>query len=275
MNTKTNLQLLTVLLLFSFSISLKSQCTVHTRDGGDFNSGLCTPGQPIGETFVACADGVITSVEVTHSQTLFLQTGSPGVYELYMAIDPGDGVAVTPTAVATEVLAVTPTAGQIMTFNLTTPFPVQNDGTLYRLVVANTTGNIVLAFQSGNDFAGGDVVQHTNVCDGTQDLDFGMIIQPNTVPTLSEWGLIILALLIMNMVMLYVVSPEVVLSSGQTVKQEISFRNLPFKRTSYFKILATVAIVALLVVTVSVLLFGYVLTTADPFGLLVREVYGA
>lgn len=271
MNTKTNLQLLTLFLLFIFSASLQSQCTVHTRDGGDFSSGLCPANTPMGQTFTACSNGFVTSISLTHSQSFLGDIGSAGTYELYMTVEPGAGLAVTAThIVATEVVPTTPTVGQVLTFNLTAPFPVQNDGTLYRFVATNTTGGSVLAFQTGDDFAGGGVMDHANNFIAAQDIDFGMVIDPgNLVPTLSEWGLIILALLIMNIIMLYIASPVVMLSSGHTIKQEVSFRNLPFKQSSYFKILINVAVLALLVFTASILLFGYELTSADPFGVLI------
>ena len=278
MNTKTTLQLLTLLLLFLSSVSLRSQCAVpdiiHDLDGiPGVIAGACTPGDLVGQTFMACEDAEVTEVSVVLLAPIpgFLES-EPGTYELYMTIEPGPGIAVTGTfLVATEVVAATPTNGDILTFTLGTPFPVVDDGTMYRMVVTNTTGNFILQNNSGNDYPDGVFVEKPSTYNATQDLDFRIRTQPvaNLVPTLSEWGLIILALLIMTMGMLYVTSPVVSLSSGHTVKEELSFKNLPFRKESYFKILARVIILASLLLTTLIFIFGYELTNADPFGLLV------
>ncbi|MFK7908644.1 MAG: IPTL-CTERM sorting domain-containing protein [Chitinophagales bacterium] len=94
---------------------------------------------------------------------------------------------------------------------MATPFPVSS-GTTYRFVVDNTSGDTQLRF-TGNEYADGNLVTGGNGYANPNDLDFEInmtisAVAPTGIPTLSEWGLIVLALLFMTMGTLYLVQPN-------------------------------------------------------------------
>ena len=95
----------------------------------------------------------------------------------------------------------------------------------------------------------------------------GIDIPPSTVPTLSEWGLIILALIIMIIGVLATSSlPRMALTNGQTTQSNTSLRNLPFDKISFLKIWGFVALTFAIGFGLAVAFWGYELTSADPLG---------
>lgn len=196
-----------VLLFYITPQVINAQCTPHTADAGNGFLVTRSANELQGQTFLACADGEITSVSIG-----FISPSGAGTYELYLAIDPGNGMPITPTPVASIMQA--GAFGPSLTFNLNNPFPVLDDGTLYRLAVTNTTNNFAMRVNVPSDYADGDFVNRFNNYNSDFDLDFEVNIQPpsssnpTSVPTLSQWGLIILALLLMTLGTLYLVQPN-------------------------------------------------------------------
>lgn len=217
LNTMTNLIPPKWTFLFCFTALLclspqytYAQCTIHTRDNGLAN--LVTNNASLGQTFLPCADGEITSISVTAIQNQITGPAFAGTYELYIAVEPGTTIAIPATPVASLNFPSAPGDLEVLTFTLSTPFPVSS-GTLYRFVVDNTSADTRLRFTS-NEYAGGALVIGSSVHANLNDLDFEIIIQPSStsssaeVPTLSEWGLIILALMLMTAGTLVLVQPK-------------------------------------------------------------------
>ncbi|MGB0929497.1 MAG: hypothetical protein ACPGVB_01890 [Chitinophagales bacterium] len=194
------------LLLTSTSPSLNAQCTVHNADlgTGDFFS-LGT--SQVGQTFLACENGVVCSISVG-----FDDGSQAGDYELYLDTDPGVNNLLPPIAVATLSINNDLVGDQIVIFNLTVPFTVST-GTLYRFALVNT-GTSVFGVKLNNpeDYPDGVFVNVDGSFLANNDLDFEVSINntcptsnPAAIPTLSEWGLLILALLLMTLGTLYLV----------------------------------------------------------------------
>ncbi len=193
--------------------STSTECTVSARTGGD-NVGDNHP--YVGQTFLACLDGEITCISVSASG----QSGKPtaaSTYHLYLEAEPGNGFPINTTSLASVVIPVPLSGEEEIKFNLDTPFPVVK-GMLYRFVVAfEAGGQIRLSYNSGGDeYTDGHYVQgnpsYQNQYWMNGDLDFQVAIQSPanpSVPTLSEWGLIILALSFMTLGTLYLVQPSV------------------------------------------------------------------
>ncbi len=184
---------------------------IHTRDGGNNDSGSDNGG--FGQSFTACADVEIISIRVTANSTAVPTIA--GTYNLYIHEEIG-GAHQTTTPLATVTFNSAPTSLQIITFDLDVPF-VTSDGTTYRFVVKNEDGYSAMRISTTNDFGGGSqsLVFSSGFAVSSYDLDFEIITQDitppptPTVPTLSEWGLIVLALLLMISGTLYLLNPKI------------------------------------------------------------------
>jgi len=159
----------------------------------------------MGQSFVACENGNITSILVGFSA----QPKTAGTVELYLDEDPGSGTLLTETPVASWIQATDFTSNTRITFNLSTLFPALDNGTLYRFAVKNTTGGFVrVRGTAANDYPDGTLIFPSGNPISNADMDFEVnmsssIAPQNNVPTLSQWGLIILALLFMTSGTLY------------------------------------------------------------------------
>ena len=194
-----------IFLTFSPSF-IHAQCTVHDADlVGIASGGNKTINLQSGQTFLACADGEVTSISVS-----VFGGSRAGTYELYIDEDPGAGVLLTATPAASTVQSTNITTSATLTFDLDTPYPVSDDGTLYRFSITNTSNSYRLARENDN-YADGTLIDESGNQDAAYDLDFEVSIQasPTPIPTLSEWSLIILALLLMTLGTLYLVQPSV------------------------------------------------------------------
>ncbi len=129
----------------------------------------------------------------------------------------------------------------------------------------------------GNNLVLGVFASGSNVYAATIDggLSIGMDSNLVTVPTLSEWGLVILALLILTVGTLGATVPAMACPDGQTVRANISFGNLPFDRQLYFKVLPVLTLGTLSAFGVAATFFGYEMTAADPLGSLVAVSLGS
>ena len=263
------------LLFFSFllfAIDAQAQCQIHNLDTPNgAGTTTCAANQPSGQTFTACQDGSITSISVS-----FRVDGSnspqAGNYELYLGADPGSLTPLPTTPVSTVVVGVAPINGQPLVFNLSVPFPVLNDGTLYRFEATNTTGSSAFDF-IGSDYPDGVFTNHasSHVSDFDLDFEIQIAVAAAAVPTLGEWGLILLALLLLvfGLASLHAPAPKMAMAGGQSYDRALRLKNWPFDKGLYIRLLPLVALGVLAAFGAAVFAFGYRWTGADPFGILV------
>jgi hypothetical protein len=128
-------------------------------------------------------------------------------------------------------------------------------------------------------FAGGDVRIFTTsftgntdftveiIPDSTQEVTFKYL--PEVIPTLSEWGVIILLLLVLavGMAFLYQRQPSLALA-GVAVSQARGAKPRIFDRKLYAKVFAVVLLIGVAGLVAAWLYFGQI-TSADPFGVFV------
>ncbi|MBK7410139.1 MAG: IPTL-CTERM sorting domain-containing protein [Saprospirales bacterium] len=94
-------------------------------------------------------------------------------------------------------------------------------------------------------------------------------LQAPTIPTMSEWGLILFALILFTLSVVFgtrQIHAMAMGGSGGKVSGSTSSWKLPFDRTSYFRILPIVYLGIAVVFTLAVVLFGYEMTSADVPG---------
>ena len=93
------------------------------------------------------------------------------------------------------------TGAGIQTFEINPPFPV-TEGSRYSCILEGTNSSlrIVVDLTTNSYFDGGAMDNSTNTSPHpVWDLDFSIKICPtNMIPTLSQWGLIILGLFLSN-----------------------------------------------------------------------------
>jgi hypothetical protein len=85
------------------------------------------------------------------------------------------------------------------------------------------------------------------------------------IPTMSEWGLILLALIIFTLSVVFGTKHQHAMSmaNGETSVGGSSQRLLPFDAKSFFKILPLVYVAIVAIFALCVFAFGYEMTTAD------------
>jgi len=197
-------QLVLIIGLLVPSLNIYADCVL---DNTTTPNGIITPMTTIlGQQFLSCETGNINAIQV--------QT-SGGDIDLYLVGD--NGSAVTP---GTPYQSFTGQAAGLITLNLSTPFPVVN-GNLYAFAIGSSTGGFGVFFDL-NPTAG--FMRVPSAPDGqfhftmsntgtftennASDLVFGVnIVSPVPpppdpgvfIPTMSQWGLIILGLLILNL----------------------------------------------------------------------------
>ena len=215
-NLYTNSLKLVILLSFLvFKLSLVNgqNCTIHEIDGGDSFISIF-PSETYGQTFMSCQNGVITSLSlgIDASTPVFTNT-----YNLKIGIEPGAGNFLAGAAIATFNI-VAADAGNSITINLPTPIPVTN-GLEYRFEINSPSTNfgvISINVNSTSDFTDGNIVIANGTYFNSQDFDFSVNIenQPavvgSPIPTISQWGLFIFGLLILNISVFFVQQRELV-----------------------------------------------------------------
>ena len=144
--------------------------------------------------------------------------------------------------------------------------------------VGTSTAGGAIAFDADAFTAAGTQTIYT--CHGNafaftvNNVDGACIAPVPPVPTLSQWGLIVLGLMMMIAITLRLVvenKTTLVTASGQTIDSNIGMSNLPFEKSYFFK--AFVAVIALftIVFAVSISAFGYEMTASDPYGTMVAS----
>ncbi|MCB0634972.1 MAG: IPTL-CTERM sorting domain-containing protein, partial [Lewinella sp.] len=84
------------------------------------------------------------------------------------------------------------------------------------------------------------------------------------VPTMSQWGLILLCLIVLTLGMVTVRQRQLAMAGSESAG--FSLRNLPFDRARFTRALRWAGLAIVAVFAVAVLVFGYVMTTADVPG---------
>ena len=188
-----------------------SQCTVASNDPNPTLGGLLfvasVNSSSSGQTFVACQTGDMVSVEVFVNSLSLLAPPYQVTLQIGSGTDPTNPASV----LSTSTHAITSPGSFVM--NLPSPLPVTGGDTMYFYLEGGppngSNGSQVFLDGSQNDpYPDGVVIQ--GVSPGlppyvqyfygtTEDLNFNIeIVGPSTpVPTLSQWGQIILCLLIL------------------------------------------------------------------------------
>lgn len=194
----------TILFLFP-SFFLDAQCTIEQTT---FNASApvateISMTKEIGQTFKACGSGKLLDIMVKIESVM----SSPVVMDLKI-IEGIDTVGATVTLLHTQ--SVTVNSSGDLTFTLDTPVNLE-DGKSYTFSLIATSMNtsaIRVSSTTGDQYSDGEVLINQNFLPSRNtDLYFrvniaGPIIDPTTgsatIPTLSQWGLLIFGLLILN-----------------------------------------------------------------------------
>ncbi len=215
--------------LFSLqSPSLFAYCEVSNlvAESG-FTATNGTGGFGLGQTFTACETGTVSQIKFS--------VFAPGDFTAELRIAPNPGITSSwtanwnpPASSYLENITVSATAAnEVITITLTTPFAVTS-GTSYAFGLHNfnITSGVAQIYTNNpssgtsNPYAGGEAFQINNGQTNTEisvgqagnsDMFFTVVhgtppVVANNVPTLSQWGLIVLALLLMTFGTLYLVN---------------------------------------------------------------------
>ncbi len=190
-----------------YQMGYAQNCTVSFGTPLGASQSVCNnnPASADGQVFTVCQDGDITSIQLwmnddnTYTGTMNMWLGSytgstltgGAVYQTFTVTGGTNDVGQAPVNI-----------------NLITPLPVLNDGSQYLVEFATTAASNATtdAFANGGGTGGGF---YGGSIDTNFDTDVAIIVTSPAlapdVPTLSEWGLILLALLLMTFGTLYLV----------------------------------------------------------------------
>jgi hypothetical protein len=130
--------------------------------------------------------------------------------------------------------------------------PGTNDGTMMNMAKNGCTSNFVCAGPTCAAFTATPVAS------------------VGVVPTLSEWGLIIFALLLLTIGIVAIKSRDMVFA-GAGSDQRISLKQLPFDNALFAKLLLVVSLAVMAIFTLAIAFFGYELTNADIPGSIIAS----
>ncbi|MGB0932544.1 MAG: IPTL-CTERM sorting domain-containing protein, partial [Chitinophagales bacterium] len=183
---------------------ISAQCLVHGVGTSNMTFQTNSSFSIVGQTFEACQTGEITSVSFGFSSGTLASTHNLRI---------GPSINTPTTTLGTGIYQTFSTSGgtENVIINLNTPFAV-NAGTIYAVEFEAVPFNSIdIKYASSNDYPTGQYYDDDTGSVTSLDYDFGVTIQPSstpTVPTLSEWGLIILALSFMTLGTLYLLQPK-------------------------------------------------------------------
>lgn len=192
-------QLLFVLLtFFLLPTSGKSNCTIDNNN--EINGDTPTAGlKIIGQQFIACETGFVESIELQIDFDITSTTLTTGNLDFYIQAGNGSTITVgTPHQVFNNI-----SDGPI-TLQLATPFAVTK-GQHYAFAVGGS--NIqAITFDMNPNNSSADVlfafeIDNADTFDEQMpsDLYFAVNISVPFIPTLSQWGLLVLGLLVLNL----------------------------------------------------------------------------
>lgn len=164
-----------------------------------------------GQVFTACQDGILTSIELL----LDPNNTSTDLVNVWLGAFTGPTTPVPTSNPPNETFSATSGVNDMgqapVVINLTTPFPVVS-GSLYFVEFGSTTTTALRtdAFNAAVGTGGFFRSSTSAKVDPRYDTNVQFIITapPADVPTLSQWGLIILALMFMTMGTLYLIQPN-------------------------------------------------------------------
>ncbi|MEM6320457.1 MAG: IPTL-CTERM sorting domain-containing protein [Bacteroidota bacterium] len=203
------------LLLFGLFSSLHSshaQCfepvsMIPAGVGSLPNAG--SPNPQVGSSFIACNDGAVMSLAINFAASNVGNAAANLIFrDVAMA---GRNVAGT-TQEYIQVINVSG-GGGIQTFTLTTPYPVKGGETYAWLIetptafeISTSTGNGANLYPNGGAMNNAAFVTPSPLIDLVFQVEIAASeSESNTpIPTMSQWGLLIFALLIMNLSVFYV-----------------------------------------------------------------------
>lgn len=245
------------------SVNINAQCTVHGV--GTENSGVdLGAGDFLGQTFEACQTGEITSISLA-----LAPDNVAGTHNLRIGASPNPPTALLGGAVYQTFT----TAGgaESLTITLGTPFPVIAGNTYAFEFELGANMSALAGFNiPGGDYPDGNVYQFGTSdmvfidFDRLIDLDFEVAIAPPVaVPTLSQWGLFFLSLLILTFGTVVLRREKTVLvgANGSNIPTRIN--QFPFDKMAFSKMFIAVMIGFGAIFTGTILGFGYEMTEAD------------
>ena len=188
----------TVVLSTVFSFTSTAQCVEPAMI-------IATPGAPpntwsgtgeIGSSFEACESGTVDSIQIRFSPSNTSTSANLILRNVAMIAMGGGSVGATSEYQQSVTF---PMGASTQTFVLTTPYPVVKDSS-YAWILDGSADEIVDAEFFNNLYPRGGAMEDTgNSTPATNiDLAFRVFITPSSIapviPTLGEWGLIILGL---------------------------------------------------------------------------------
>lgn len=231
-----------------------------------------------------CSDaGVFTHLQINRKQNVSGLPARTGTLYLYNgeSVNPADQIYSQPVTITA------PTATDPQYYNVEIPLGggtgdlTYTPGNVYTYRIVTSGLLIPTTYNVGSSHPGGSA-HWDGVFKSGSDFYFDITIEAATaaVPTMGEWALIILALIIMSMGVVTVMRWESVrglqTAGGGNAQMSMNTGNsLPFNKKSYFQILPFVWGGLVAVFAVSMAFFGYELTSADVPGALMAGAVGA
>lgn len=190
----TKILLLAVMIIFSCRFG-HSQCTVNALNSGSAIGKVSKVSltDPFWQSFIPCQTGEITSISFR-----LASSSLAGTNELYIV----SNIVPLPPLIQTFTNA---GGAETITINLTTPFPV-NSGTSYFFGLLQGV-QLDLQVRDPNSYLDGTLVGNS------ADLNFELQIGPSSVvatpvPTVGQWGLIILGIILISISVVTIQSKE-------------------------------------------------------------------
>ena len=186
--------LITLISLFSISGYTQGSCTLMSNDFSGFQQGgsFGNPAARSGQTFIACTTGCVTDISIEFAGGSYTDD-----FNLWLGEATGG---LLPTVHQT--FSVTTTGEGVMTsISISPPFEVVA-GTLYEFqldITSGTPGRFL--GQDSDNIAGEATISGVPLSGGTIDLTYSLNVAPcpniDNVPTLSQWGALVLGLVLM------------------------------------------------------------------------------
>lgn len=184
------------LLIFSSFLSIDYTFAACTIDNTGDPSGATLPtGSKVltyGQVFTACADGILSTITVNTDGG-----------DIQLFLEEGDG---TMLDLSTPLQTFTGSPAGDITLNLANTFLVE-DGEKYAFAIGNVDG-VLFDWSPDNMDDGQNAFRYsggTFTAQPNNDLYYAVniadlpVVAANKIPTLSQWGLLIMALLLMNL----------------------------------------------------------------------------
>lgn len=150
--------------------------------------------------------------------------------------------------------------------------PIGGMGGSAQPIMYAPNGNVIVGMQSyidpGNNFSAGVAWRYAPIINCTPPPPPPPPPPPGTIPTMSEWGLILFALILFTLSVVFGTQRQRAMAMANSFPASAvnSRRRLPFNKQVFLKVLPAVYLGIIAVFTVAIRFFGYELTAADPAG---------